>query len=344
MRHALSSLLIAGLFLVNAATAVDSAPLAPYDANASATRYMTFLYTDPPKGPIEMAELRLILEQGLAKYCAKNEPESKEELADRIMSTIRLIVGDGPFLGDPAKLTQSIERNADRWLTCRTRPIDTTLTTFLALSFCDVSTREDHEFLAAQFHELCLQTQAEIHARVAERGLDSVITPEYVESVFRQREELFRAYVEDPLYPMFKFPWTTGEQADLVNKGQQSAISLKPSFMLRNTDLRAIDSFLWVSYSPALLRRGCEEVATSALIESSRIRRPVHGAYGFGFSARDGLTISVGTSVPPMYGESSRARRTFLAMKYFHLGRRLEEVAAQEEEIERQRMGAASQN
>ena len=86
--------------------------------------------------------------------------------------------------------------DANRWLTYGklliVEPIDTVLATFLALSFCDTSTPQDHDVLFSQFHSLCLDLQSEVNGMLGKRGLASLVAPEDVNDVFHLYERLFR--------------------------------------------------------------------------------------------------------------------------------------------------------
>jgi len=130
-----------------------AAELPPHDpcqeTNASVRRYLAQLDADPPKGELTMDNVRDILQKGLAKPFADANMELKPELIEDTIRSIRLIVGEGPFHGDRDKLIGSVNKFSGLYLVVfrYQEPIDTVLATFLALSFCDISTQEDHDVL-----------------------------------------------------------------------------------------------------------------------------------------------------------------------------------------------------
>jgi hypothetical protein len=317
-------------------------PADPCQACASVRRYMAQLDADPPRGEIDMNDLRDILEKGLAKRYTDGQSQAKRKVVDDVIGSIRLIVGEGPFCGDPAALTQSIERFSGLYLEVdkTTEPIDTVLATFLALSFCDISTAQDHDVLTAQFHRVCAAIQVQVNAAVAKRGLSSLVTPMDVESLLREYEEIFAKYVNDPLWPAFKFPLTRNEEIRLASKASLDFVQLEP--FLDETGLM-------VKYGGAgedLKARIVFHISRrfeQALAEAGFLRWPPYPDVSCQYRGRYGFTAVI---AGPLYKEGERPGKKFRAMKYFHLGHRLEHVVRQERELTkptRQAQLAASQ-
>jgi hypothetical protein len=313
-----------------------AAELPPYDPCqekiVSVKQYLAQIDADPPKGTLTLDDVRRILEEGLQKPCAHANLDSRHEIVEDVIRSIRTIAGEGPFRGDQTKLTKSIERFSGVYLVVfkYKEPIDTVLATFLALSFCDISTPEDHEVLFAQIHKLGAELQARINMMLSERGLSEMITPADVEGVFGLYERIFRRYIDDPLWPAFKFPLTANEEIGLISKLKQRLAQLEP--LLEEMALKV----KYGGASKELKDRTIYEISRGVqqlLPQAAFLRNPPYpgvscrfrGA-GYGFAA-----VIEG----PLYIEGNRPREKFKAMKYFHLGHRLEEVVIRERELAR---------
>jgi len=304
-------------------------PADPCELSPAVGRYLTQLNADPPRGRIDMNDVYHILEKGLAKCYPDDTSATKRQLVQNVIRSIHLTVGDGPFCGDPAKLVQSVEHFSSLYLGVdkATEPINTVLATFLALSFCDISTPADHQVLFSQFHKCCADVQSQVNAMLNDQGLGSLATPEDVNRVVQLYERIFRRYVDDPLWPVFKFPWTMNEQTRLASRLRLRLMQLTPFLE---------DMSLKVKYGgadPELKRKTMFEISRAAqqlLPEAAFLRSPpypgiscrYHGGYGFSVVIKG-----------PFYQEGNRPREKFKAMKYFHLGRRLEDVVLREREL-----------
>jgi hypothetical protein len=119
------------------------------------------------------------VQEGLAKCYAGANPDAKQKVVHDAIQSSRLTVGEGPFHGDHETLVKSIHRFAGRHLLAdkTAEPIDTVLATFLALSFCDLSTAQDQDVLASQFSSRCTDLQSQVDAMLSKRGLASLVPP-----------------------------------------------------------------------------------------------------------------------------------------------------------------------
>jgi hypothetical protein len=304
-------------------------PFDPCETCESVRHYMAKIDEYPPKGNLSMEDIREILEKGLARPYADANPDSKGDVIENVSRSIQLIVGEGPFVGDKDRLIKSVERFSGLYLVVfrYQEPIDTVLATFLALSFCDTSTQEDHDVLFSQIQKLCAEFQTQTNNMLAERGLDVLVEPNDVERLFTRYKQRFRNYVDDPLWPAFKFPLTTNEQTRLRNKLKLSFDKLEPIFE---------EMALKVKYggiSDELKQRTCYEIASAILQllpQAAFLRRPSYpgvscrhrGGYGFAAAIRG-----------PLYIEGERPKEKFRAMKYFHIGHRLEDIVKREREL-----------
>lgn len=312
-------------------TSRETRPPDPCEASESVKEYLARLDNDPPRGMIDMNDLHRVLETGLGGYCAHDSRGNTAPLVERILRSLRLTVGDGPFSGDHNQLAMSIQQFTERHqLVCGTiEDIDTVLATFLALSFYDISTREDHEVLLSQFRRCSTELQSQVTTMLNERGLRSLVTSADVALAIQEYERDFRTYMDDPLWPPFKFPLTANEEARLSSKLTLHAMQLEPLFD---------EMFLKLKYGGdnAQLKdtaiRGIQAVAAQLIPETAFLRRPMYPGVSCHFRGGHGLTALIEGS---FYQEGRRPRELFRAMRYFHLGHWLEEVVERERELAR---------
>lgn len=304
-------------------------PSDPCEPTATVKRYLAQLDADPPRGTLTMDNVREILKKGLAKPCADANLELKQELVEDVVSSIQMIGGEGPFRGDQAKLIESVERFSGLYLVVRKvkEPIDTVLATFLALSFCDISTPEDHDVLFSQIRNLSAELQSELNTMLSERGLSALVTPNDVERVFGMYERLFRRYIDDPLWPAFKFPLTPNEQTRLRNKLKLRFGQLEPLFEEMSLKVK------YGGVSDELKDKTVYKISLAAqqlLPQSAFLRRPSYPGVSCRYRGKYGFTAVIRG---PLYRNGNRPKDKFKAMKYFHLGHRLEEIVKREREL-----------
>jgi hypothetical protein len=327
-----------GSTLDTVAAGLDAARLAgereppdPCEASASVRQYLAHLDGDPPTGTVDLNDLRRIMEKGLTKAYENGASEARDQVVEDTLRSIRLVVGEGPFRADPPRLLESVDRfvTLSRAINRPEQPVNTVLATFLALSFCDISTVEDHNLLLAQFRRCSADLQSQVNRVLRERGLCSLVSPQDVASAFDISERTLQGYIQDPLCPAFKFPWTRSEETRLANK-------VKLRLLWSETSLREIS--LRVKYggnSAELKRAAIREisfVARGPLLEGAFLRQPSYPGVSCCYRDGYGLTALLPS---PLYEEGDRPREKFQAMKYFHLGHRLEDVVERERELAR---------
>jgi len=293
---------------------------------------MAHLDDEPARGDIALTDLRHILEKGLAGRYKDKDAQTKDRDVDRIVEVVRLLIGNGPFCGKERELDESIAQFVER---CRViygenESIDTVLATFLALSFCDISTPQDRSVFLWQIERISLGIQAQINTALAERGLARLISPEDVNALFRKREQCIRTYVDDPLWPAFKCPLTTNEEMRLVNK-----LSLYVMFAFPAFDEVAVDvQYGGDSVEPKKkVAREIACIAEQLPFEAACLRKPPYPGVSCHYRGGLGFTAMI---EEPFYEESKRPRAVFKAMKYFHMGHRLEDVVLRERELAQQ--------
>jgi hypothetical protein len=301
----------------------------PCESSGSVRTYLADLDADPPKGEIDLNDLRRILEKGLADYYTDAQSKARRNVVENIIASIRLVVGEGPFRGDPTRLIESVKRFSGLYLVVdkTQEPIDAALATLIALSFCDISTPQDHDLLLSQLHKLCAQLQSQVDVRLSERGLNSLVVADDVERAFSLCERIFREYLDDPLWPTFKFPLTENEEARLANTLRLRFLELEP--LLQEMSLKVKYGGSAVELRQTLVRE-IWRAAQMILPEAAFLRRPSYPGVSCQYRVRYGFTIVIES---PFYEEGKRPKEKFRAMKYFHLGHRLEETVKREREL-----------
>ena len=313
--------------LETARLARERAPFDPCEMSATVKQYLAQLDEDPLKGTLTMGDIRYILTKGLARYGGDTNPRVIED----VVRSIRVIVGEGPFRGDQARLIESIERfSAIYYVVNRTRePIDTVLATFLALSFCDISTPEDHDMLFSQIHKLCDKFQSQVNTMLSDHELSLLVTPDDVEGIFQEYERIFRQYIDNPLWPAFKFPLTANEQTRIFNRLKQRFTRLEPLFEEVSHKVK------YGGQSKKLKDETVREIsraAQSLLPGTAFLRSPSYPGVSCKYIGRYGFIEIIRI---PLYRNGNRPKEKFKAMKYFHLGHRLEHIVKKERELAR---------
>ncbi|MHC4521211.1 MAG: hypothetical protein ACYTAS_21665, partial [Planctomycetota bacterium] len=308
-----------------------SGPPDPAEPTASVRRYLAQLDALPPRGNIDMNDVRHILKKGLAEHYTDAEAHAKRAVVQRAIRSIRLTVGDGPFRGDPDALIESARRFSKIYFDVRkiAKPVDTVLATLLALSFCDVSTPGDHEELRAQFHTLASHLKFQVNTRLDMHELGALVGPQDVEEAFAEQEHIFQTYVDDPLWPPFKFPLTANEQIRLANKLELRLERAEP--LLREVS----DKVRYGGISERLKRRTVYEISRIAeqlMVDAAFLRKPAYPGVYTQYRGRHGFTAVIDS---PFYEPGKRPRERFQAMKYFHLGHRLHEIVQRERNLAR---------
>ncbi len=205
--------------------------------------------------------------------------------------------------------------------------IEPVLATFLGLSFCDLSTAQDHDVLLGQLARRSDDLQSQVNAALSERESSSLMTPQDVADVFRRQEQSFAEYVNDPLWPTHRYPLTPGEESVLTGKMTLFLLRQKPLF----DDVA--QKFKYGGPSEELksaLIRAVSNVARQFVAETGGIRRPAYPGVSCQYQGREGFAVRI---EGPFYEEGKRPKERFKAMKYFHLGRRLEDVVLREREL-----------
>lgn len=309
--------------------AVRTEPFDLSTACAGVKQYLAQSEIGPLRGTLSMQDVRIMLEQGLTLPEQDGDTDEKAAIVNEVLELLHRIVGDGPFCGDPPKLTDSVRRFSQTYfVVCKnTEPIQPALATFLALSFCDTSTPEDHQVLRGQYHSLAADLQSQVNALLARYELTALVGPNDVAKTFAEQEAIFHSYVDDPLWPTFRFPWTSNERTRLAAKLKLRLEQIEP--LLDEMS----DKVKYGGVDGRLKHRTVQEIAwvfQHLMVEGAFQRRPAYPGISTQHRGRHGFTAVI---PGPFYEEGNRARERFKAMKYFHLGHRLEEVVRAERDL-----------
>ena len=270
------------------------------------------------------------MKEGLARHHKAGDAKTPSERTENVIRSIRLIVGEGPFRANRAELVQSVERFSRIYFDIAQNrgPIDMALATFLALSFCDISTARDHDALCAQIARLSTRFQARLNTRLQAHGVHSLVGPEDVKGLFHQYyEQEFRGYVDDPLCPAFKFPLTANEEVRLINRLIQRFDRLEP--ILEEVSLKV----KYAGLSEKLKRRAILRIypaVQSVLPSMASLRRPSYPGVSCLYRGRHGFATVIPETI---YQEGRRPKERFQAMQYFHLGHRIEDIVKREQAL-----------
>jgi hypothetical protein len=295
----------------------------------SVRQYLSKLRSAPAQGVVDLNDVRRILNEGLVKRYAPEQTEVRRELAESVIRLIRLLVGDGPFCGAPEKLIPALDRLSRNCLAVNKAPgsLDAILATFLALSFCDTSTPEDHERLFAQLRSCSHTLQSGVNARLAAHGLGALVTAAEVEQRFQVYERLFQRYLDDPLWPPFKFPWTCDEEHRLDGMLRLRLTELEPVF--EEVSLKVRYGGASAELKDGIIR-AISGVARGLLLRAASLRTTPYPGVSCRYDSGYGFSVVI---AGPLYEEGGRPKEKFDAMKYFHLGHRLHEVVERERDL-----------
>lgn len=290
----------------------------PNTLTASMREFLGYAHRAPPAGRLSLADLRLVLQEGLAgRFSAP--ANGKEQFVTQVLATIRRIAGDGLFRGDPAALRTSLTRFDRIYHPSQVSDsqMQTLLATFLCLSFYDTSTPADHEALLRQLDEVIRLLKQEIAGILAEQKLTAVVTRDEVNRLFDGLGEEVRLYTGDVLWPMFKYPMTENEQTRLVNKLK---IGLGQLRQLAERSAAELDAGGNPRSARVRLGSQISGLANELPYRVVCLRRPRYAGVSCGYGGGVGLHVGM---KGPFYEQADQAQGVFETMKCFYLGHRL---------------------
>ena len=159
-----------------------------------------------------------------------------------------------------------------------------------SLSFCDISTDEDHEALRGQYHSLAAGLESQVNALLARYELAALVGPNDVAKTFAEQEAIFHSYVDDPLWPTFRFPWTENERTRLANKLKLRLEQIEP--LLDEMS----DKVKYGGVDDRLKQRTVQEIAwvfQHLMVEAAFQRRPAYPGISTQYRGRHGFTAVI---------------------------------------------------
>lgn len=172
-----------------------------------------------PTGTMTPKHLRKLLHKALSQHRADQPAAVTHEQISQVLDTVQALSGNGPWQGDPRTLESAIERFNDclePHLSASHQRV--TLAVFIALSFYDTSSTKDHLMLIKQFEALFHGIKNALTNRIhAATGYDLPLLDTTNEPLEQFLHECW-IYVDDPLWPMFKFPLSRNEYTRLQNQ------------------------------------------------------------------------------------------------------------------------------
>jgi hypothetical protein len=178
--------------------------------------------------------------------------------------------------------------------------------------------------LFSQFSTLSADLQSQLNAMLTKQKLETLVTPADIERVFGMYERIFRRYIDNPLWPLFKFPLTDNEQTKLRNEFKQRIAQLDPLFEEMSFKVK------YGGISPELKDKAVYEIARvvqQLLPQAAFLRTPHYSGVSCQYLGKYGFTVVIKS---PLYIEGEKPKEKFKVMKYFHLGHRIENVVKQE--------------
>jgi hypothetical protein len=140
-------------------------------------------------------------------------------------------------------------------------------------------------------------------------------------------ERIFRRYIDNHLWPAFKFALTDNEQTRLRSKLKLRFMQLEPLFDEMSLKVK------YGGTSEELKDKTIYRISLAAqqlLPQCAFLRRPGYPGVSCRYRGKYGFAAVI---KGPLYIEGERPKEKFKAMKYFHLGHRLEDIVKREREL-----------
>jgi hypothetical protein len=211
--------------LTDLATTVESANFGanfirgePEEFTPSMERFLQQFEKAPPAGQVTSDELMRVIEEAVNKSSRPHAADGARDFYRTVADHIRLWVGTGPFVADVGKLRRSISAFERRYASSRLTPQEraVALAAFVALSFYDTSTAQDHDLLKRQLIDVSSTLYAQVEKVLRACHCTDEAGTTRIRQIWDDRIARLPNLVDDPLWPMFKFPLSTGERARLV--------------------------------------------------------------------------------------------------------------------------------
>lgn len=275
------------------------------------------LRSSPPQGNLSLSELGTLL-RGELSGRTKADPSEQSHFAERIVENVRRLVGDGPFNGDTdtlRKALRSLQGFGAKGRSGEMHINGEVLAALLALSFYDTSTTDDHRMLYKQLVDVGLETIDEIM-----EILKSVDSPESLSrrrclGLLREMMMQVAEYIENPLFPSYKFPLSSDEIASIRNHVQADLKRLRDKCTQLRGDTSGEESVL-SEEGIALVERGVLGVLQRFPTRVLRVRLPQRPHLSFKCTYRF-VEIRFNKSI---FADEERVALLLDAAKHLYLG------------------------
>ncbi len=294
-------------------TVTDSCPVT---LSPSAKRLLLHHGDLPPQGSLSFDELARLITDTLLKSSPPDTTAASERTAFGVRERIRGFVGNGPFMGDPARLGPAMSAFVRRYRSLGISEDQTSnmLATLLALSFYDTSEEQDHRLLASQLIEISGTLHEQVRNILGAHGCREAITEPWLAETFEEGTATLCELIGDPLWPMFKFPLSQQEFVTMESQLKNELQRIASAAELVSSETRTGE------HPPSLHILNSRILLLTQRIPAGlmRLRSP-----------RGRITLSGSTQRLPVMTMSGHANeplaatpRTITQMKYFYLGHR----------------------
>ncbi len=311
-------------FLADLAKIVESTNLTtgsmdaqPSELTPSMKCFLQYLHQPPPAGQMTYDELVGLIEEAVSEASRQDGPDNRHEFCRTVAGHIRLLAGIGPFVADAQKLRHSISVCNERYASSRVTPQEkaVALAVFIALSFYDTSTSQDHDVLWRQLIEVSNTLYAQVEKTLHTCGYTEKTGGAQICRIWNDSIARLRNLVDDPLWPMFKFPLSVDERAELVKRLNADMYNVERAARVfaacvekgKDTSAAARSIETWIRYL-------AQRVPAAVII----LRLP--GVQATVAKGPEGLPLIV--LRPRRHDNPEQASRVMKELKHFYLGHR----------------------
>jgi hypothetical protein len=188
----------------------------PSESTASMMDLMAQRGSPPIRGDLQWTQLEALVANGCADYLSDLSSEDREAFTKGILNYISKSVGQGPYQQEIPELQKGLSRLLSTTSKGRS-DLPSLLGALLALSFYDTSTARDHSLLRHQIQSIWNETEAELRQSLRSKGWAEWDTDEAWNPISKPFMTRIAAYIDDPLWPMFKYPLSRNEMCRLRN-------------------------------------------------------------------------------------------------------------------------------
>ncbi len=199
------------------------------------------LNNPPPTGMVAVGDLEHVILKAFETNVSKVSSDERRKQVDRTMSIIQLIGGNGPFRCDLPLLESSIHewvaKSSGKTLSSKSFP--EILATLITLSFYDYSSEDDHQLLLNQIRIVEERMVDDIMSILEKYEMGNLVSDEQFGRMLDRVMGWSVDYIENPLWPMFKYPLSENEEERLYCTLRTFEIKLQSECKKRQIYLQA---------------------------------------------------------------------------------------------------------